>query len=121
MSVNERIKQVRQSLKLSQISFSRGIFLSNGYFAEIELGNRKANDRIIELISTKYSVSRNWLESGEGKMFDSPPPDKDLAQMMAVFSELNPQFREFVLHFIGQLLKLQKNSPGIPENTPYGE
>jgi transcriptional regulator with XRE-family HTH domain len=107
MSVNARIKQVRKELKLSQIKFSRGIYLSHGYYAEIELENFKANDRIIELISTKYGVSRQWLETGEGEMFDRKPDEK-LEQMIITFRELNPNFKEFVLHFIDQLLKLQK-------------
>jgi len=104
--VNERIKQVRQALNLSQMTFSRGIHLSNGHFADIELGNQKANDRIITLIAAKYGVSRRWLESGEGEMFDDKP-DEQLQQMLITFRELNPDFRDFVLHFIDRLLKLQ--------------
>ncbi|GHV03266.1 hypothetical protein FACS189485_05980 [Spirochaetia bacterium] len=110
MSVNKRIKEARKTLKLSQINFSRGIYLSNGYYAEIELENRKANDRIIELISTKYGVSRRWLESGEGEMFDNKPDEK-LEQMIITFRELNPDYKDFVLHFIDQLLKLQPKGP----------
>ncbi|GHV88478.1 hypothetical protein AGMMS50267_08380 [Spirochaetia bacterium] len=109
MSVNARIKQVRKELSLSQISFSRGIYLSHGYYAEIELENCRANNRIIELISTKYGVSRQWLETGEGEMFDQKPDEK-LEKMIITFRELNPNFKEFVLHFIDQLLKLQKKS-----------
>jgi transcriptional regulator with XRE-family HTH domain len=114
MSVNERIKQVRHTLKLSQLNFSKGIYLSNGYYAEIELENRRANDRIIELISTKYGVNRQWLESGEGEMFDRRPDEK-LEQMIITFRELNPNFKEFVLHFIDRLLKLQKTNENPEE------
>jgi transcriptional regulator with XRE-family HTH domain len=109
MSINKRIKQVRQSLEMSQISFSKGIYLSKGYYAEIELENRKANDRIIELIASKYGVNRQWLETGEGKMFEAPPPDKDLEQMITIYHGLRPQFKEFGLLFLKQLLKLQEN------------
>jgi transcriptional regulator with XRE-family HTH domain len=111
MSVNERIKVVRKTLNLSQIIFSRGIYLSNGYYADIELGNKRANDRIIELISTKYGVNRRWLETGEGKMFDKAPPDKDLEQMITIFRELEPGYKSLVLNIINQLLKLQKKGP----------
>jgi transcriptional regulator with XRE-family HTH domain len=119
MSVNERVKQVRKTLKLSQVNFSKGIYLSHGYYAEIELENCKANNRIIELIVSKYGVSRHWLETGEGEMFDKKPDEK-LEQMIITFRELNPSFKDFVLHFIDQLLKLQKKNEGaeLPENTP---
>jgi transcriptional regulator with XRE-family HTH domain len=111
MSINKRIKQVRQSLEMSQISFSKGIYLSNGYYAGIELENRKANDRIIELITNKYGVNRHWLETGEGKMFETPAPDKDLEQIIAIYHGLQPQFKEFGLLFLKHLLKLQENQP----------
>jgi transcriptional regulator with XRE-family HTH domain len=109
MSVNQRVKQVRKALNLSQVTFSKGIYLSNGYYAEIELENRKANDRILELIVSKYGVNRRWLESGEGEMFDQRPDEK-LEEMNIVFRELEPQYRELVLTIIGQLLKIQKKS-----------
>jgi hypothetical protein len=96
---------------MSQVSFSQGIYLSNGYYAGIELENRKANDRIIELIAGKYGVNRQWLETGEGKMFEAPPPDKDLEQMITIYHGLKPQFKEFGLLFLKQLLKLQENQP----------
>jgi transcriptional regulator with XRE-family HTH domain len=111
MSINERIKTVRKTLNLSQIIFSKGIYLSNGYYADIELGNKKANDRIIELISTKYGVNRHWLETGEGNMFDKTPPDRDMEQMITIFRELQPGYKGLVLNIIGQLLKLQKEGP----------
>ncbi|MDR1223864.1 MAG: helix-turn-helix transcriptional regulator, partial [Tannerella sp.] len=49
MTINERIKQARKTLKLSQVEFARAIFISNGYIAELESNNRKVNDRIIHL------------------------------------------------------------------------
>jgi transcriptional regulator with XRE-family HTH domain len=110
MTVNQRIKQVRKTLSLSQITFSKGIYLSHGYLAEIELEHSKANDRIIELVVSKYGVSRRWLETGEGEMFDKRPDEK-LEEMMIVFRDLVPQYRELVLTIIGQLLKIQKK-PG---------
>jgi transcriptional regulator with XRE-family HTH domain len=106
MSVNQRIKQVRHELNLSQVKFSKGIFLSSGYFAGIELGNRPVNERIIELVSVKYGVSRRWLESGEGAMFDREP-DRKLAQMVSLFGELNSHFQDFLLDLMSKLLKLQ--------------
>jgi transcriptional regulator with XRE-family HTH domain len=113
ISVNERIKQVRQSLNLSQITFSKGIFLSNGYFAGIELGNRKANNRIIELISSKYGVNRQWLETGKGEMFAQNPPDAGLEQILTIFKELNPVYKDFLLNFLKQLRKLQDTCPKL--------
>jgi transcriptional regulator with XRE-family HTH domain len=115
MSVNQRIRQVRHTLKLSQVRFSRGIYLSNGYLAGLELENYKANDRIIELIVSKYGVNRRWLETGEGEMFDKTP-DRQLEQMISLFHELNPHFQDFLFDFMGDLIKLQNTQ--APEKPP---
>ncbi|MDR2404285.1 MAG: helix-turn-helix transcriptional regulator, partial [Spirochaetaceae bacterium] len=69
MTVNERIKEVRKTLKLSQAEFAKAIFISTGYVAELECGHKRANDRIIRLVSLTFGVSEAWLKTGEGDMF----------------------------------------------------
>ncbi|MDR3170953.1 MAG: helix-turn-helix domain-containing protein [Treponema sp.] len=119
ISINQRIKEVRHTLKLSQVRFSKGIYLSNGYLAEIELENCKANDRIIELIASKYGVSRHWLETGEGEMFDKAP-DQKMGLMIGLFEELNPHFQDFLLDLMKKLIKLQgqNDPPNSSQSSP---
>lgn len=116
MTVNQRIKQVRNTLNLSQIRFAQGIYLSNGYYAGIELDNYKANNRIIELIASKYGVSRHWLETGEGQMFDKDPPDVKLEEMIGLFRELNPYFQDFLFEMMNKLIKLQNTNKDKKDN-----
>lgn len=109
MSVNQRIKLVRQTLKLPQARFAEMISISNGYIASIELEKRPVNDRIIKLICSTFSVSGQWLKTGEGDMFiDHMTGKTDRA--LRVFSELRPEFQDFVLTQIDQLLELQKKT-----------
>jgi hypothetical protein len=42
---------------------------------------------------------------------DAKKSDEKLEQMIITFRELNPDYKEFVLHFIDQLLKLQGKGP----------
>jgi transcriptional regulator with XRE-family HTH domain len=114
VSINERIKQVRRALKLSQVRFAKGIYLSNGYFAEIELGNRRANNRIIELIIARYGVGRRWIETGEGQMFDKTV-DQRLEQLISLFREMSPQFQDFLFEVMDKLIKLQKRNDARKE------
>lgn len=109
MSVNQRIRQVRHTLNLNQIKFSKGIYLSNGYYAGIELENHPVNDRIIELVVAKYGVNRHWLETGEGAMFDKEP-DKKLMEMVDFFGKLNSHFQDFLLDLMAKLIKLQEKN-----------
>jgi transcriptional regulator with XRE-family HTH domain len=69
MTVNERIRQIRQTLNMTQIDFSKTIYVSSGYTAEIENGHRAANDRIIHLICLTFGVNEQWLKTGEGRCF----------------------------------------------------
>ena len=64
-----RMKAVRAALGLSQRKFAKRLYVSQSYFGEVELGNRRMSDRIIHLISTNYKISKEWLKTGEGDMF----------------------------------------------------
>lgn len=106
MSVNQRIKQLRQTLNLSQAKFAKAISISNGYIAGIELENRNVNDRIIKLICITFNVRENWLRTGEGDMFEEEPNHLfELAT--ASFKELKPEYQEYILMQIDQLLDIQ--------------
>jgi transcriptional regulator with XRE-family HTH domain len=107
MTVNERIRQVRQALNMSQTEFSRAICVSNGYTAEIENGHRTANDRILRLIRLTFGVNEKWLKTGKGEMFQSAPVEKR-ERIISLFNELNPQFQDYALTVIDHLLQLQK-------------
>ncbi|MDR0289958.1 MAG: helix-turn-helix domain-containing protein [Treponema sp.] len=108
VSINLRLKAVRKALGLSQRAFCKGIFLSQGFYAQIESGIKKANERIYELISAKYNVSKDWLLTGKGEMFSGSAPDVELGQLIEIYKELDPLFREYIMLQIKQLLHVQK-------------
>ena len=110
MTINERLRQVRQTLNMSQTDFSRAICVSSGYTAEIENGHRTANDRIIRLIRFTFGVNETWLKTGVGEMFQSAPLEKR-ERIISLFNELNPQFQDYALTVIDHLLQLQKEKP----------
>jgi len=101
--VSERIKHLRKSLKMSQAEFAQALFLSNGYVADLEMGNKKANNRIIRLISLSFGVDETWLKSGIGNMFLKGQTDK-LQRMTSLFNDLPPKFQDYVMIQIEQLL-----------------
>ena len=103
MTVNERIKHLRTSLKMSQVEFAKAIFVSNGYIAELENDKRRVNDRIIHLISLTFGVSEAWLKHGTGNMYFTTPAEK-LQRLTSLFNELPPRFQDYVMIQIEQLL-----------------
>jgi transcriptional regulator with XRE-family HTH domain len=108
MTVNKRIRQARQALNMTQTDFSKAIYVSNGYTAEIENGHRVANDRIIHLISLTFGVNEQWLKTGKGEMFSASPIERK-ERILSLFDKLNPRFQEYALTVIDQLIKLQND------------
>ena len=108
MTVNQRIRQARQALNMTQTDFSKAIYVSNGYTAEIENGHRIANDRIIHLICLTFGISGQWLKTGEGEMFHTSPIERK-ERILSLFDALNPRFQEYALNVIDQLIKLQND------------
>jgi transcriptional regulator with XRE-family HTH domain len=110
VSVNRRIKQVRETIKLSQMQFSRVISLSGGYLAGVETEKRKVNDRLIKLVCSSFNVNAEWLKTGEGAMFNENP-EEEFTKLVSLFRELGPQFREYILKQIDLLLEIQDKNP----------
>jgi len=105
-TINDRIKKVRLELGLSQAKFCKGIFLSPGHYAGIELYNREVNKRIIKLVSVIYNVREDYLETGREPIF-SKEPDLKLQKMTGIFQELPDEYKDYVLQQIDLLKKLR--------------
>ena len=114
MTVSERVKHLRTSLKMSQTEFAKAIFISNGYIADIENANKKVNDRIIHLISLTFGVSEAWLKHGTGSMYFTTPAEK-LQRLTSLFNELPPRFQDYVMIQIEQLLAAIDEEPDAGE------
>jgi transcriptional regulator with XRE-family HTH domain len=105
MTISKRIKQLRQTLNMSQVEFAKAIYISNGYIAELESDHRKVNDRIIHLISLSFDVNEKWLKTGTGDMFFKIPSEK-LRRMVNMVNELPPKFQEYIMLQIEQLFNV---------------
>jgi transcriptional regulator with XRE-family HTH domain len=115
-SVNQRIKQIRQTLRLSQVQFSRVISLSSGYLAGVEVEKRKVNERLVKLICSSFNVNEKWLKSGEGEMFDRDP-DENFTKLISLFKELDPKYQAYILKEINLLLDIQDRDSKDPLQT----
>jgi len=107
MTANERIKEVRQALNKSQREFAQAIYVSHGYLSEVETGHKEVKERLIHYVSSAFSVNKEWLLTGKGRMFNTTP-EKKLEQMTKLFNELKPAYQDFILRQIDELIELQK-------------
>ena len=107
-SIKDRVKAIRKELKLSQMEFGKRIYISQSLLTEIEAGNRKVNNRVIQLIVSQYNVNKEWLLTGKGAMFITPPPNIKKERLLAVFNELDDMLQDYLLLQSKELLKIQK-------------
>ena len=67
--INNRVKEVRQSMNLSQAKFAQEIGFSQGGIKGIELGKCKVSDRVILAMNKYLGVNEEWLRTGNGSMY----------------------------------------------------
>ncbi len=66
--MNERIKEIRQTVGLTQAEFAEKINLSRNYVAMMEIGQREPSARTISDICKGFNVNETWLRTGTGEM-----------------------------------------------------
>ena len=69
--MNERIKQIRSSLKLTRAEFGKRLGVSGDVINNLERGRVEPKEMIIKLICKEFGVSYQWLVNGLGEMNDS--------------------------------------------------
>ncbi|GHU71777.1 hypothetical protein FACS189450_08380 [Spirochaetia bacterium] len=109
LTVNQRVKQIRKTLKLTQHDFAKVLAVSGGLIACIETQERVVNDRTIKQICDSFSVNPQWLRTGEGDMFIQKD-DTKLKKMLALFTNLEPQYQDFIFNAMDYFLKMQEKA-----------
>ena len=82
MSRKERFKAARKALGLTQVEFAEKLGMTQAGISAIESGRVKTSDRMIQILSTTFSISAEWLRTGEGEMLVEPSEDEQLAQFV---------------------------------------
>ena len=62
--LNERFKQVRLKLGMTQEEFGNKIGLSKSGISNIENGTRNVTKRLIKLVSLIFGIDEMWLLTG---------------------------------------------------------
>ena len=65
--MNERIKQIRRELGLTQQEFADRIGLKQNSIALIESGKRNISDQAVLSICREYGINEEWLRTGKGE------------------------------------------------------
>lgn len=93
--MNERIKELRKSLGLTQEKFSSRIGIKRNTLANYEIGRNDPIDGIVFSICREFNVNEQWLRTGEGEMFEKQN-NAAVAKAAQLLGKKDPIFEAFV-------------------------
>ena len=127
--MNERIKELRKCLDMTQEQFASKLGIKRGAIANYEIGRNVPVDSVVSLICSKFSVNEVWLRTGEGEMF-APAPSSALDALaqerglthreyivLEKFLLLRPEVRADLIDCLMDIAAAI-NSDDIPAGTP---
>ena len=112
--MNERIKQVRLSAKLSQTEFAEKILVSRSAVCKMESGENSPSEQTVKLICQEFNVNGDWLRTGNGEMFVELSKDEQISAMLGEIQRSGDE--NFKYRLVSALCKLSENDWTALEN-----
>lgn len=109
----QRFKELRKALDIKQGDFAKELAISQGHASDIENGRKAVSNRIIEILSLKYSVNEEWLRTGNGDMFVPMTRSETIAKFAG---ELLKEEESFKKRLISALAKLDEKQWEVLES-----
>jgi transcriptional regulator with XRE-family HTH domain len=75
MSENERLKEIRKSLELTQREFSDALDIKQGSYSDVERGKAGISAVLLKNLIRRFRINPLWLCEGEGAMFIDKPDE----------------------------------------------
>ena len=79
---NNRIKELRLAIGLSQEEYGARIGVTNAAISRLESANRNITEQMLRAICREFGASYQWLTKGEGAMFEDEDNDASLHLMV---------------------------------------
>lgn len=105
--MNERIRELRKALNITQQELADKLSLKRNTIATYEMGKATPSDRTIADICREYNVSEEWLRAGTGEMFVPVTRDEEIE--IFIGNVLKDEPDNFKKRLISVLAKLSKH------------
>lgn len=69
MSENERLKEIRKTLDLTQREFSEALDIKQGSYSDVERGKAGISAILLKNLIRRFRVNPLWICEGEGEIF----------------------------------------------------
>ena len=109
MSVGSRIKELRNSLDLTQQKFADRLGIQRGIIGKYEVDVSAPSDAVISLICRVFNVRESWLRDGTGEMLEVKPRAEELGELVRKLLADRPE--SFRSRLITSLLRFEPDSP----------
>lgn len=109
--IKDRIKELRQSLSMTQQEFAGRLGIKRNTIAKYETGLNNPTDAVLSLICKTWNINSEWLKTGNGEMYIDNPDDvigeyaranglsEEDAIFLKDFASLSPDQRKAVIAF----------------------
>lgn len=108
--MKDRLKALRKALGLKQREVAERLGVNVGAVGGWECGRDPIPRARIYQLCKEYNVRREWLERGEGEMFDRPTEEELYVRAFtALYESLTPEFQEVFLEIAKEKLGLDRS------------
>lgn len=111
--MNERLKQLRKALDLTQQEFADRIGSKRNTIAKYETDTNVPSAAVISLICREFNVNEDWLRTGNGEMFLELSRDEQIEEFIGTL--LKDEDDSFKRRLISGLAALDDNGWKILE------
>ena len=103
MTENDRIKEARKSLGLTQDKFGERLGVGRSAISNIEAGSRGVTDQLRLSVCREFNVNEDWLRTGEGSMFSEPNEDEEITKFLGDILTDKPDFRRRLISVLSRM------------------
>ena len=102
--ITPRVKILRQALGMSQTDFGAKIGVTRGVINNLDRGITELQDPLLSLVCSVFNARREWLETGEGEMFEPEDAEAPFYDAMGIITNDEPDsFRKRFVNALSEL------------------
>lgn len=102
--ISDRIKELRNSLGITQQELADTIGVKRNTVATYEMGRSIPSDSALSLLCREFNVSEEWLRTGKGEMYNPVTRDEALAEAFGkILADEKPSFKRQLFHVLCSL------------------
>lgn len=93
--IGDNIRALRELKNMSRREFGEALYVSQDVINNLERNRVAPTELMIKCICDTFHVNREWLETGEGEMFDNAYQPVETARMIEAVSD-SPAMRSLL-------------------------